>query len=225
HRVLRAAQLAAGHGRGRRRRPPRVPASHGAAHGGAVAHPARRDHPRRALGRARHPEPGVRPRAAGQGAGGPARVPARGEERRTPDLHRAGAAVRLSARRLGPGGGGVLLARDRLSAEPGHLPARHPGAAGRDPGAGDLLRAPEPRRRPAADRRRSPDRASLMAIAGALPHELESAPGAPMSYWRAVGWRLAHDRMTLAAGAVLALIVLSAVLAPWLAPYDPNAGS
>jgi len=64
-----------------------------------------------------------------------------------------------------------------------------------------------------------------MAIAGALPHELESAPGAPMSYWRAVGWRLAHDRMTLAAGAVLALIVLSAVLAPWLAPYDPNAGS
>ncbi len=49
--------------------------------------------------------------------------------------------------------------------------------------------------------------------------------GAPMSYWRTVGWRLRHDRTTLAAGAVLLLIVLSALLAPWLAPHDPSAGS
>jgi peptide/nickel transport system permease protein len=49
--------------------------------------------------------------------------------------------------------------------------------------------------------------------------------GAPMSYWRTVGWRLARDRATLAAGGVLALIVLAALLAPWLAPYDPAAGS
>ena len=48
---------------------------------------------------------------------------------------------------------------------------------------------------------------------------------APMSYWRTVGWRLAHDRMTLVAGTALVLIVLSAVLAPWLAPFDPAAGS
>jgi peptide/nickel transport system permease protein len=46
-----------------------------------------------------------------------------------------------------------------------------------------------------------------------------------MSYWRTVGWRLARDPTTLVAGVVLALIVLSAVLAPWLAPYDPAAGS
>jgi peptide/nickel transport system permease protein len=64
-----------------------------------------------------------------------------------------------------------------------------------------------------------------MAIATALPHELDPVGGAPMSYWRTVAGRLAHDRMTLVAGTVLALIVLSAVLAPWLAPYDPNAGS
>ena len=64
-----------------------------------------------------------------------------------------------------------------------------------------------------------------MAIATALPHELDPVAGAPMSYWRTVAWRLAHDRMTLAAGSALALIVLSAVFAPWLAPYDPNAGS
>ena len=54
-----------------------------------------------------------------------------------------------------------------------------------------------------------------------------SAPvaGAPMSYWRTVGWRLARDRTTLAAGGLLGLIVLAALLAPWLAPYDPSAGS
>lgn len=48
---------------------------------------------------------------------------------------------------------------------------------------------------------------------------------APMSYWRTVAWRLARDRATLVAGGVLAVIVLSAVLAPWIAPYDPAAGS
>jgi peptide/nickel transport system permease protein len=47
----------------------------------------------------------------------------------------------------------------------------------------------------------------------------------PHSYWRTVGYRLARDRATLVAGGVLVLIVLSAVLAPWLAPYDPDAGS
>jgi peptide/nickel transport system permease protein len=46
-----------------------------------------------------------------------------------------------------------------------------------------------------------------------------------MSYWRAVGWRLARDPATLVAGSVLVIIVLSALLAPWLAPYDPSAGS
>ncbi len=47
---------------------------------------------------------------------------------------------------------------------------------------------------------------------------------APMSYWRTVRWRLAHDRTTLMTGGVLLLIVLSAILAPWLAPYEPTAG-
>ena len=64
-----------------------------------------------------------------------------------------------------------------------------------------------------------------MAIATALPHEIDPVAGVPMSYWRTVGWRLTHDRMTLVAGTAHALIVLTAVLAPWLAPYDPNAGS
>ena len=63
-----------------------------------------------------------------------------------------------------------------------------------------------------------------MALATALI-EAPALATAPMSYWRTVGWRLARDRATLIAGGVLAVIVLSAVLAPWLAPYDPAAGS
>jgi len=45
------------------------------------------------------------------------------------------------------------------------------------------------------------------------------------SYWRLVGYRLVQDRVTLFAGALLAAIVLSAVFAPLLAPYDPTTGS
>src|SRR2546430_4580505 len=55
---------------------------------------------------------------------------------------------------------------------------------------------------------------SLMAITTTLPRELDAVAGAPMSYWRTVGWRLARDPATLAAGAVLVLIALSALLAP-----------
>jgi len=64
-----------------------------------------------------------------------------------------------------------------------------------------------------------------MAITTAVPRDLDAVVGAPMSYWRTVAWRLARDRVTLVAGGVLLLVALSAVLAPWLAPYDPNAGS
>ena len=62
--------------------------------------------------------------------------------------------------------------------------------------------------------------------AGRVPESLPPALDiVPMSYWRTVAWRLTRDRATLVAGGVLLLIVLSAVLAPWLAPYDPSAGS
>ena len=59
----------------------------------------------------------------------------------------------------------------------------------------------------------------------ALPHGMSTVAGAPMSYWRTVAWRLSQDRATLVAGTLLVLIVLSAVLAPWIAPHDPSAGS
>ena len=63
------------------------------------------------------------------------------------------------------------------------------------------------------------DVAHVGRIPGPLP------PTLVRSYWRTVAWRLARDPATLVAGALLSLIVLSALLAPWLAPYDPSAGS
>jgi peptide/nickel transport system permease protein len=59
----------------------------------------------------------------------------------------------------------------------------------------------------------------------ALPQEPSTVARTPMSYWRTVAWRLSQDRATLVAGALLLLVTLSAVLAPWIAPHDPSAGS
>jgi peptide/nickel transport system permease protein len=60
---------------------------------------------------------------------------------------------------------------------------------------------------------------SVPAVGAAAPAR------APMGYWRSVAWRLRRDPTTLAAAALLAAIVLSALFAPALAPYDPSAGS
>ena len=57
------------------------------------------------------------------------------------------------------------------------------------------------------------------------PADVETVVGAPMSYWRTVAWRLRQDPTTIVAGALLLLIAFSAILAPVLAPYDPNVGS
>jgi peptide/nickel transport system permease protein len=46
-----------------------------------------------------------------------------------------------------------------------------------------------------------------------------------MSYWRTVAWRLRQDPTTIAAGSLLLLIALAAILSPLIAPHDPSAGS
>jgi peptide/nickel transport system permease protein len=58
-----------------------------------------------------------------------------------------------------------------------------------------------------------------------LAHPDVETVAAPMSYWRTVSWRLRRDPTTIVAGLLLLAIALSAILAPALAPYDPNAGS
>ena len=62
-------------------------------------------------------------------------------------------------------------------------------------------------------------------------HLLASAPPPPAvvvpaqvispGYWRSVGRRLVRDRVAMGCAAVLALLVLAAIFAPWVAPADP----
>ena len=47
----------------------------------------------------------------------------------------------------------------------------------------------------------------------------------PRGYWRTVGGRLVRDRLSMTCAAVLALILLAALFAPWLGLADPYQGS
>lgn len=44
-------------------------------------------------------------------------------------------------------------------------------------------------------------------------------------YWTAVGGRLLRDKVSVVCMVLLALIIFGCLLAPWLAPSDPNVGS
>ena len=68
-----------------------------------------------------------------------------------------------------------------------------------------------------------PDPSDVTALAQAKTagELLEGPVGKPMSYWQLVWWRLQRDKVTLAAAVVILGIVLSAVLAPYLAPHEP----
>jgi peptide/nickel transport system permease protein len=43
-------------------------------------------------------------------------------------------------------------------------------------------------------------------------------------YWRGVGRRLLRDKTTLICSAILLVIFLIIIFAPWIAPYEPNVG-
>jgi peptide/nickel transport system permease protein len=69
-------------------------------------------------------------------------------------------------------------------------------------------------------------------VAGVSPSDavavlpVSAVPAAPtISYWRLVARKLARDPVTLLSGALLGAILLSALFAPVLAPYDPTTGS
>src|SRR4051812_21182119 len=54
----------------------------------------------------------------------------------------------------------------------------------------------------------------------------QTAPASRVrSYWGSVWHRLRYDYVTLFCIALIALVVLSAVFAPWLAPMDPDKAS
>jgi peptide/nickel transport system permease protein len=56
--------------------------------------------------------------------------------------------------------------------------------------------------------------------------EEQAAPATRVrGYWQSVAYRLRHDPVTLVFGAVVLLIVLAALCAPWIAPFDPYKGS
>jgi peptide/nickel transport system permease protein len=48
-----------------------------------------------------------------------------------------------------------------------------------------------------------------------------AAPPASRGYWASVGRRLMRDPVAMTAAAIILLIVLAALLAPWIAPGDP----
>ena len=61
------------------------------------------------------------------------------------------------------------------------------------------------------------------------PADTAAVQGAPAvrvrSYWQNVGYRLRYDYLTLFFGAMVVLIILSAIFAPLLAPMDPYQSS
>ena len=61
----------------------------------------------------------------------------------------------------------------------------------------------------------------LLASAPPPPGVMVSARIVSPGYWRSVGHRLVRDRLAMFCAAVLVLLVLAAIFAPWVAPADP----
>ncbi len=61
-----------------------------------------------------------------------------------------------------------------------------------------------------------------LSVTAGTANDIPDAPPRVRGYWGTVGFRLQGDWVTLFFLAVIALIVLAAILAPVLAPFDPN---
>src|SRR3954447_5714182 len=131
-------------------------------------------------------------------------------QRRADDSRRLGAAIRADARRLDPDRNNLRLARLRISSLPSHLQARPAGPPRDD------------RRHRAALRRHQPPRGSAAELArSAHPKGLRVRA----EYWSSALGRLRADPLTVAFALLILAIFGSALLAPWIAPFDPSAGS
>ena len=66
----------------------------------------------------------------------------------------------------------------------------------------------------------------MKALSLIHPEAIVVSPAiASQGYWQGVLKRLLADKVSLLCIAVLLLIMLAALLAPWLAPGDPSVGS
>src|SRR5690349_21755121 len=154
------------------------------------------------LGGARRPARGLRAHGARQGRGrvlgaGPPCAP----QRLHPDRHAARPAVGPADGRRRPHRDRVRVAGPRAPDGEGHLRARLRAAAGRRPAVRAGLRDHRPRRR------------SLVR----LPRPARGQAGL-MEGWA----RFRRNRLALLGLVLVAVLALTAVLAPWIAPYDPT---
>ncbi len=109
----------------------------------------------------RYTEPGFRRGLARQGLARDQRVPPRHQERGADGDGGDGTAIGIHARRFDPDRNCVLMAGLGAVAQFSHFPARPAVAAGHHPGAGAVLRVPEPDGRYRAGRDRSAYQAEL----------------------------------------------------------------
>jgi peptide/nickel transport system permease protein len=64
--------------------------------------------------------------------------------------------------------------------------------------------------------------AQILTAATAADFEADALPATVVrGYWQSVGYRLRHDPVTLVFGAIVIGIILSAIFAPLVAPFDP----
>lgn len=64
-----------------------------------------------------------------------------------------------------------------------------------------------------------------MSLLTADPVDIEAPLAAGRGYWHGVFTRLRSNKVAMVAAAVLAIIILAAIFAPWVAPVDPYKGS
>jgi peptide/nickel transport system permease protein len=58
-------------------------------------------------------------------------------------------------------------------------------------------------------------------MSSSLSSTLVSVAASSRGYWTSVALRLTHDKVTIVCGAIVGLLVLMAIFAPWIAPEDP----
>src|ERR1700694_494314 len=173
----------------------------------------------------RHPTP------ARQGLARNPCFPSCHQERRAHRDGGDGTAIGIHARRFDPDRDRVLVAGLGAAAQFRNLPARPAVAAGHDPGAGIVLRVPQPHGRYRAGRDRSAYQAELKQVSisptsAMSDAALQAAPAAKArGYWATVGRRIVRDKVSMVCALILAAIFLSALCAPWLGLADPYQGS